>query len=136
MEPPILVQRFMLNLRQSGKSEQTSSADSGSRVFSTSSIGFRVSSGLLGNIGEPLDHGQSEQFHEEDRLDSVSAGNGAPYSQTPGGECSNSSWGRSGQERESRDGDQLMILEVARGVSEPEVQFKSGVEVSSSPCFS
>ncbi|EKM56280.1 uncharacterized protein PHACADRAFT_193899 [Phanerochaete carnosa HHB-10118-sp] len=62
--PPLLVQRFMLNLRQVNPAARgRSSEQSRSRI---SSIIFRASSDFLGNIGEPLDHGQSERTQDDD----------------------------------------------------------------------
>ncbi|EKM60186.1 uncharacterized protein PHACADRAFT_246031, partial [Phanerochaete carnosa HHB-10118-sp] len=37
--------------------------------FSRFSVSFRVPSDVLGNIGEPLDHGQSEQVEEAGDVD-------------------------------------------------------------------
>ena len=53
----------MLNLRQLNKTDNTET-NSDAHHFSRFSIDFRVPSDLLGNIGEPLDHSQSEQIHE------------------------------------------------------------------------
>ena len=55
-QPPLLVQRLMLNLRQLDRSphEHNSDADHLSRF----SVSFRVPSDILGNIGEPLDLSQ------------------------------------------------------------------------------
>ena len=55
----------MLNLRQFNKSEHSQS-DSDAQHFSRFSVSFRVPSSLLGNIGEPLDHSQSERLHEDE----------------------------------------------------------------------
>ena len=53
----------MLNLRQLRKTDST---QANSDALSRSSIEFRlgVPSDRLGNIGEPLDYGQSERLHE------------------------------------------------------------------------
>ena len=53
----------MLNLRQLNNTDNTET-NSDAHHFSRFSIDFRVPSGLLGNIGEPLDHSQSERLHE------------------------------------------------------------------------
>ena len=58
----------MLNLRQLNKADNTQT-NSDAHHFSRFSMDFRVSSGLLGNIGEPLDHGQSERLHEDEPED-------------------------------------------------------------------
>lgn len=52
----------MLNLRQLNKSDIIP-IDSDAQHFSRFSMECRVPSGLLGNIGEALDYGQSEQLH-------------------------------------------------------------------------
>ena len=55
----------MLNLRQINNTDNTKT-NSDAQHFSRFSIDFRVPSSLLGNIGEPLDHSQSERIHEDD----------------------------------------------------------------------
>ena len=55
----------MLNLRQLNNTDNTET-NSDAQHFSRFSIDFRVPSDLLGNIGEPLDHSQSERLHEDD----------------------------------------------------------------------
>ena len=69
----------MLNLRQLGDSEP--SANSDAQHFSRfSAPNFKVPSNFLGNIGEPLDHGQAERYVHDgceisnvlDRLHNVS----------------------------------------------------------------
>ena len=66
----MLVHRFMLNLRQLNQINNTQT-DSDPRHFSRLSIDFRVPSAFLGNIGEPLDHGQSERVSEDDDMAEV-----------------------------------------------------------------
>ncbi|GJE99246.1 hypothetical protein PsYK624_154960 [Phanerochaete sordida] len=62
--PPVLVQRFMLNLRQFGQANTpTGTTEWHSSRFSVS---FRVPSDILGNIGEPLDHSQGIHDGVED----------------------------------------------------------------------
>ncbi|EKM56360.1 uncharacterized protein PHACADRAFT_207614 [Phanerochaete carnosa HHB-10118-sp] len=61
--PAILVQRFMLNLRQLGHTSGEISSDP--EPSSRLSMNFRVPSDFLGNIGEPLDYSQSEKIHED-----------------------------------------------------------------------
>ena len=55
----------MLNLRQLNEADSTQT-DADGQHSSRSSINFRVPSNLLGNMGEPLDYHQSEQFHEDE----------------------------------------------------------------------
>ena len=55
----------MLNLRQLNNTDNTET-NSDAQHFSRFSIDFRVPSSLLSNIGEPLDHSQSERIHEDD----------------------------------------------------------------------
>ena len=55
----------MLNLRQLNNTDNTET-NSDAQHLSRFSIDFRVPSSLLGNIGEPLDHSQSERIHEDD----------------------------------------------------------------------
>ena len=50
------MQRFLLNLRQVVHSAGETTADA--RDISLSSMSFQTPSDYLGNIGEPLDHGQ------------------------------------------------------------------------------
>ncbi|EKM56286.1 uncharacterized protein PHACADRAFT_253332 [Phanerochaete carnosa HHB-10118-sp] len=61
--PSLLMQRFMLNLRQPDHSTGESELDEGHS--SSLSLSFRRSSGFLGNIGEPLDHSQSEYLQDD-----------------------------------------------------------------------
>ncbi|EKM60201.1 uncharacterized protein PHACADRAFT_246056 [Phanerochaete carnosa HHB-10118-sp] len=63
--PLLLVQRFILNLRQLGHAAEASENNSDAQRFSRFSVSFRVPSDFLGNIGETLDHGQSEQVEED-----------------------------------------------------------------------
>ena len=57
-EPPILVNRFMLNLRQIDTKNGTQNAG---RVSNFSEPQFRAATAdsIFGNFGEPLDHGAS-----------------------------------------------------------------------------
>ena len=55
----------MLNLRQLNKTDNTET-NSDAQHFSRFSVDFRVPSDILGNIGEPLDHSQSERLHESE----------------------------------------------------------------------
>ena len=61
----------MLDLRQLNKTDSTQ-VNSDAQHFSRFSVEFQVPSDLLGNIGEPLDHYQSERLHE-DELDNHEA---------------------------------------------------------------
>ncbi|GJE99247.1 hypothetical protein PsYK624_154970 [Phanerochaete sordida] len=68
--PLVLVQRFMLNLRQLNPSAHDLSSDA--HQVSNFSINFRPASDVLGNIGEPLDHGRSNwSSREDDERDDV-----------------------------------------------------------------
>lgn len=72
-QPPILIQRFMLNLRQFNKSEHPHT-NSDAQHFSRFAVNLRVPSNFLGNIGEQLDHSQSQRLHEdEDQLEAAGA---------------------------------------------------------------
>ena len=62
----------MLNLRQLNKADNTQTT-SDAHHFSRFSMDFRVSSDVLGNIGESLDHGQSERQHEDEPEDHEAA---------------------------------------------------------------
>ncbi|EKM56281.1 uncharacterized protein PHACADRAFT_207561 [Phanerochaete carnosa HHB-10118-sp] len=62
--PPVLVQRFMLNLRQ--LSHASDEISSGNEHSSSRSVNFRLPSDFLGNIGESLDHGQAERVQKYD----------------------------------------------------------------------
>ncbi|EKM56295.1 uncharacterized protein PHACADRAFT_207575 [Phanerochaete carnosa HHB-10118-sp] len=69
--PPLLVQRFILNLRQLNRTAGEDNSDA--QQFSRLSISFRMSSGFLGNIGELLEYGQSEQVEDNGGNDSCMA---------------------------------------------------------------
>ena len=56
----------MLNLRQLNKSEHTQASSALPPLSQVSVPNLRVPSGLLGNIGEPLDHEQMERYIYED----------------------------------------------------------------------
>lgn len=66
LQPPLLVQRFILNLRQLNHTVNT---NSDAQHFSRFSVSFRVPPNFIGNIGEPLDNGQSEREVQEDSGD-------------------------------------------------------------------
>ncbi|EKM50969.1 uncharacterized protein PHACADRAFT_199796 [Phanerochaete carnosa HHB-10118-sp] len=65
--PPILVSRFMLNLRQvrSGPSIQSYSAVIPTFQPRTSSADYGTFTSIIGNIGEPLVHGHDEEIEED-----------------------------------------------------------------------
>lgn len=63
LQPAVLVSRFMLNLRQLNRTAGESNSDA--RHFSRFSASFRMPSDFLGNIGEPLDHSQSDLDQED-----------------------------------------------------------------------
>ncbi|GJE98349.1 hypothetical protein PsYK624_145770 [Phanerochaete sordida] len=59
--PPILIQRFMLNLRQFGQHEMPGQSTLDDTIATADlNMQFRVPSHLLGNIGEPLSFNSSE----------------------------------------------------------------------------
>ena len=91
----------MLNLRQFNKSE-VSQACSDALHFSRFSMSFRAPPSSLGNIGEPLDHGQSERLHEDEdhteeanmgelEFDTTDLENAKPVSSLPGTRWDNES---------------------------------------------
>lgn len=65
--PPVLVQRFMLNLR--GLNRTADSTHASDRGLPSASVAFVVPSGFLGNIGEPLDHGEDGMDFSHERND-------------------------------------------------------------------
>ncbi|EKM60227.1 uncharacterized protein PHACADRAFT_189362 [Phanerochaete carnosa HHB-10118-sp] len=62
--PQLLVQRFILNLRQFNHAAEASENSSDAQHFSRFSVNFRVPSDFLGNIKNPLDHGPPERAGE------------------------------------------------------------------------
>ena len=60
----------MLNLRHLNMAENAQN-DLDAQRFSQFSIDFRAPSNILGDIGEHLDHSQSERLHEDDLNDST-----------------------------------------------------------------
>ena len=133
VQPLLLAQRFMLNLRQSNKSEQVLSTDSRARHFSRFSISFRMPSNLLGDIGEPLDHGQSERrLYEGDEPDNASVADGAREWPSFVVESPSTNGERSGNESENHDEDMMAIREVARDALDLEMLWEKEREVSSS----
>ncbi|EKM60284.1 uncharacterized protein PHACADRAFT_189418 [Phanerochaete carnosa HHB-10118-sp] len=60
--PLVMTQRFILNLRQLNHTSRSSNSDA--LHFSRFSVNFRIPSDFLGNIGEPLEHGQLEVMLE------------------------------------------------------------------------
>ncbi|EKM56378.1 uncharacterized protein PHACADRAFT_207631 [Phanerochaete carnosa HHB-10118-sp] len=61
--PSVLVSRFMLNLRQLNRTAGENNSDA--RHFSRFSASFRMPPDFLGNIGEPLDHSQSDRVIDD-----------------------------------------------------------------------
>ncbi|KAJ3554286.1 hypothetical protein NM688_g3191 [Phlebia brevispora] len=61
---PILTSRFLLNLREIGQEHQL--ANRSSFRVSTAIGSFAVGSNVLGNLGEPLDHGFDEDILDDD----------------------------------------------------------------------
>ncbi|EKM56267.1 uncharacterized protein PHACADRAFT_193887 [Phanerochaete carnosa HHB-10118-sp] len=66
LSPALLAQRSMLNLRQLGPAGGAGELQSDTRRPSRFSVNLRVPSDFLRNIGEPLDHGQSENVQEDE----------------------------------------------------------------------
>ena len=122
----------MLNLRQPNRPEQASSTGSGARHFSRFSISFRIPSDFLGNIGESLDHGQSERLHEDNDPESMSVADSAQEDLSPTAESISPTGDCSWNESESHDADIMVIREVARDALDLELLLESGREVSSS----
>ncbi|EKM60218.1 uncharacterized protein PHACADRAFT_189352 [Phanerochaete carnosa HHB-10118-sp] len=73
--PPLLVQRFILDLRQLNHTTEANRNNSDMQHFSRFSVSFRVPSGSLESIGQASYHGQSEQV-EEDGNDDHCVGEG------------------------------------------------------------
>ena len=122
----------MLNLRQSNKSEQVISTDSRARHFSRFSISFRVPSNLLGDIGEPLDHGQSERrLYEDDEPENAFVANSAQDWPLSVVESSSPIGENSGKGSENQDEDVTAIQEAARDALALEMLLESEHEVSS-----
>ena len=65
IQPSVLIQRFMLNLREVGTSANTTSM-TGTEQPSGSDANFRVPSSFLGNIGESLDSNLTDRYDYED----------------------------------------------------------------------
>lgn len=66
---PILISRFLLNLRQLGTSEVEDSEHSGHRDSPSqhmSTVNFRLPDSIVGNMGEPLEHGVDIEEGEDD----------------------------------------------------------------------
>ncbi|GJE96337.1 hypothetical protein PsYK624_125310 [Phanerochaete sordida] len=59
--PPVLVQRFIMNLRRPDSEEHEAAAG---QSGTGSSINFRPPSTFLGNLGEPLDHGSAAELEQ------------------------------------------------------------------------
>ena len=125
----MLIQRFMLNLRRSSGSRGESITNSEVRHFSRFSISFRVPSNLLGNIGESLDHSQSERLHDDDPSQIHSSGDHGAGFHSPDVTHSHSS--RLTVSRlEDKDIDQTMALEPASTSSKHELPLEGAGEVS------
>ncbi|EKM60183.1 uncharacterized protein PHACADRAFT_246023, partial [Phanerochaete carnosa HHB-10118-sp] len=59
--PLLLVHRFILNLRQLNHTAEASDNSTNAQRSSRFSVSFRMPSDFLGNIGEPLDYGESDR---------------------------------------------------------------------------
>ncbi|EKM60222.1 uncharacterized protein PHACADRAFT_246061 [Phanerochaete carnosa HHB-10118-sp] len=66
--PPLLVQRFILNLSRLSHTAEICGTSTSEQHPSLTPLSFRVSSDFLGNIGEPLNHSQSEQVEDSDDI--------------------------------------------------------------------
>lgn len=55
-QPPLLVSRFIMNLRQLGDANAEDPSSDPARFSKFSAPNFHISGDLIGNIGEPLDH--------------------------------------------------------------------------------
>ena len=66
MQPAILINRFIINLRSLNKIEDPTYNSDANHLSRFSAPNFVVNSNILGNIGEPLEHGQAEKFAYED----------------------------------------------------------------------
>lgn len=86
---------------------------------------------LLGNIGEPLDHSQSERLHEDGDPENISVADSAHEWLSPAGESPSPIDKRSGGEPENYGEDVTAILEAARDVFDLEMLLQNR-EVSNS----
>ena len=125
----------MLNLRQSNKSEseQVLSTNSKARHSSRLSISFRMPSNLLGDIGEPLDHGQStRRLYEDHEPESMSVADNAQEWLSSTVESPSLIGERSVSESENHDEDMTAMREAARNAPDLEMLLEREREVSSS----
>ena len=123
----------MLNLRQSNKSERPSSVDSRARHFSRFSVSFRMPSDFLGNIGEPLDHGQSEwRLCEDDEPDNASVADSTQNWPSSVVESPSLIGERPGNEWENHNEDMTAIEEAARDAFDLEMLLEKEREASDS----
>ena len=67
LQPPVLINRFLIDLRSLDTSNQLST-DGGVPNLSHFSVNFRIPETTLGNIGESLDYDLSEGIDESDEL--------------------------------------------------------------------
>lgn len=121
----------MLNLRQSNRSGRPSSIDSRAQHFSQISVNFRVPSDFLGNIGEPLDHGQSDRLCDGDYIDGSAVSNEASGQPLPVAEGSNQAGKCSRMAIEHHCEDPSTICGVAHDASDIELELGSIPEVRS-----
>ena len=59
----------MLNLKQLNTTVESSTNSNASNIFRESAVDFRIRSSIIGNIGQPLDHGQTKDVLYEDDVD-------------------------------------------------------------------
>lgn len=124
----------MLNLRQSGISKPASSAEWETQSTSRFSIAFRAPSDLLGNIGEPLDHGQSERLHDDAHADDMSEGSDALETVSSMSEHSDSVGEGTATGLGDHDEDPYTVFEVARDTPKLEMHSADDSEVSARSC--
>ena len=73
IQPPLLIVRLMLNLRQLGEWEKENTDRQHVSIFSVPN--FAAPSDFLGNIGEELDHDQAQRYIYGDDEDLVITSN-------------------------------------------------------------
>ena len=106
----------MLNLRQHNKANSTET-NSDAQHFSRFSIDFGVRSDLLGDIGEPLDHSQSERLHEDEPGEHEVTVEESEASPSADLESARSAAGPSGARWEDEDRAQAGTVDVSAGPS-------------------
>ena len=120
----------MLNLRQLNKTDEIGT-ESDAQHFSRFSLEFRAPSNLLGNIGESLNHSQSEQLNDDDNGERNAAPEGPEVSEGTNPDISESAAGVSGahwnEGDEARVGAAPHAPGCIGGVSASNTNFTGGV---------